>query len=140
MCVVDVCLDHVLVQGLVVASGGVAVQVEYININTSIHGERKIRLRRTSPVIACLLSSVIVRFLIDVFSDLCAYPRTLVAGHVLVQYNVARACLIGLVIHLLRRCSLCLFIHISEPTRLRRISYAVFCLKKKKKTQQIKHQ
>ena len=24
-------------------------------------------------------------------------------------------------------------IHISEPTRLRRISYAVFCLKKKKK-------
>src|SRR5665809_165672 len=25
-------------------------------------------------------------------------------------------------------------IHISEPTRLRRISYAVFCLKKKKKT------
>ena len=27
----------------------------------------------------------------------------------------------------------CLFIHISEPTRLRRISYAVFCLKKKKK-------
>src|SRR5660397_14298 len=32
----------------------------------------------------------------------------------------------------------CLFglslIHISEPTRLRRISYAVFCLKKKKKT------
>src|SRR5660397_68725 len=26
-------------------------------------------------------------------------------------------------------------IHISEPTRLRRISYAVFCLKKKKKTQ-----
>src|SRR5665809_158502 len=30
-------------------------------------------------------------------------------------------------------------IHISEPTRLRRISYAVFCLKKKKKTKQ-KHQ
>ena len=29
----------------------------------------------------------------------------------------------------------CLFIHISEPTRLRRISYAVFCLKKKKKKQ-----
>ena len=28
-------------------------------------------------------------------------------------------------------------IHISEPTRLRRISYAVFCLKKKK--QQNKH-
>jgi len=27
-------------------------------------------------------------------------------------------------------------IHISEPTRLRRISYAVFCLKKKKKTKQ----
>src|SRR5660397_293667 len=27
-------------------------------------------------------------------------------------------------------------IHISEPTRLRRISYAVFCLKKKKKKQQ----
>ena len=25
-------------------------------------------------------------------------------------------------------------IHISEPTRLRRISYAVFCLKKKKNT------
>ena len=25
-------------------------------------------------------------------------------------------------------------IHISEPTRLRRISYAVFCLKKKKQT------
>src|SRR5665648_1151343 len=30
-------------------------------------------------------------------------------------------------------------IHISEPTRLGMISYAVFCLKKKKKTQQ-KHQ
>ena len=32
-------------------------------------------------------------------------------------------------------------IHISEPTRLRRISYAVFCLKKKKqeKKQKIKH-
>ncbi len=28
-------------------------------------------------------------------------------------------------------------IHISEPTRLRRISYAVFCLKKKKNKQQI---
>src|SRR5660398_85057 len=28
-------------------------------------------------------------------------------------------------------------IHISEPTRLRRISYAVFCLKKKKKTNRI---
>src|SRR5660398_314375 len=28
-------------------------------------------------------------------------------------------------------------IHISEPTRLRRISYAVFCLKKKKKKQNI---
>ena len=27
-------------------------------------------------------------------------------------------------------------IHISEPTRLRRISYAVFCLKKKKKKRQ----
>ena len=27
----------------------------------------------------------------------------------------------------------CLFIHISEPTRLGMISYAVFCLKKKKK-------
>src|SRR5660398_296089 len=27
-------------------------------------------------------------------------------------------------------------IHISEPTRLRRISYAVFCLKKKKTNQQ----
>ena len=33
-------------------------------------------------------------------------------------------------------------IHISEPTRLRRISYAVFCLKKKKKhkTQNKTHQ
>src|SRR5660397_255400 len=29
-------------------------------------------------------------------------------------------------------------IHISEPTRLRRISYAVFCLKKKKKKKKIK--
>ena len=29
-------------------------------------------------------------------------------------------------------------IHISEPTRLRRISYAVFCLKKKKKTKKKK--
>ena len=29
-------------------------------------------------------------------------------------------------------------IHISEPTRLRRISYAVFCLKKKKNKQQKK--
>src|SRR5660397_237174 len=29
-------------------------------------------------------------------------------------------------------------IHISEPTRLRRISYAVFCLKKKKKNNKIK--
>src|SRR5660398_295455 len=29
-------------------------------------------------------------------------------------------------------------IHISEPTRLRRISYAVFCLKKKKKKKQKK--
>src|SRR5660397_264876 len=29
-------------------------------------------------------------------------------------------------------------IHISEPTRLRRISYAVFCLKKKKKKQRKK--
>src|SRR5660398_291055 len=29
-------------------------------------------------------------------------------------------------------------IHISEPTRLRRISYAVFCLKKKKKQNQKK--
>src|SRR5660398_299200 len=28
-------------------------------------------------------------------------------------------------------------IHISEPTRLRRISYAVFCLKKKKKKNKI---
>ena len=27
-------------------------------------------------------------------------------------------------------------IHISEPTRLRRISYAVFCLKKKRKREQ----
>ena len=35
----------------------------------------------------------------------------------------------------------CLFIHISEPTRRTPISYAVFCLKKKKKTYQmtIKH-
>ena len=32
-----------------------------------------------------------------------------------------------------RACSLCLsLIHISEPTRLLSISYAVFCLKKKK--------
>ena len=30
-------------------------------------------------------------------------------------------------------------IHISEPTRLRRISYAVFCLKKKKKPKQKTH-
>src|SRR5660398_260452 len=30
-----------------------------------------------------------------------------------------------------RRCSPLSLIHISEPTRLRRISYAVFCLKKK---------
>eukprot|EP00825_Cyclidium_porcatum_P020447 TRINITY_DN23155_c0_g1_i1.p3 TRINITY_DN23155_c0_g1~~TRINITY_DN23155_c0_g1_i1.p3 ORF type:complete len:103 (+),score=2.27 TRINITY_DN23155_c0_g1_i1:440-748(+) len=29
-------------------------------------------------------------------------------------------------------------IHISEPTRLGMISYAVFCLKKKKKIQQVK--
>ncbi|VTU58503.1 oxaloacetate decarboxylase, gamma chain family protein [Lacticaseibacillus rhamnosus] len=29
-------------------------------------------------------------------------------------------------------------IHISEPTRLRRISYAVFCLKKKKKKEKKK--
>ncbi len=29
----------------------------------------------------------------------------------------------------------CSLIHISEPTRLRRISYAVFCLKKKKQQQ-----
>ena len=29
-------------------------------------------------------------------------------------------------------------IHISEPTRLRRISYAVFCLKKKKKKKKTK--
>ena len=29
-------------------------------------------------------------------------------------------------------------IHISEPTRLRRISYAVFCLKKKKKNKEKK--
>src|SRR5450759_5623130 len=29
-------------------------------------------------------------------------------------------------------------IHISEPTRLGMISYAVFCLKKKKKTQQVR--
>src|SRR5660397_266974 len=31
-------------------------------------------------------------------------------------------------------------IHISEPTRLRRMSYAVFCLKKKKKTKTINKQ
>src|SRR5660398_259139 len=31
-------------------------------------------------------------------------------------------------------------IHISEPTRLRRISYAVFCLKKKKKHKKQKEQ
>src|SRR5665809_161846 len=30
-------------------------------------------------------------------------------------------------------------IHISEPTRLRRISYAVFCLKKKKKQKKQHH-
>ena len=30
-------------------------------------------------------------------------------------------------------------IHISEPTRLRRISYAVFCLKKKKDDQSYQH-
>src|SRR5660397_271846 len=30
-------------------------------------------------------------------------------------------------------------IHISEPTRLRRISYAVFCLKKKKQTIETKN-
>ena len=34
---------------------------------------------------------------------------------------------------LLRDMDLLSLIHISEPTRLRRISYAVFCLKKKKK-------
>ena len=33
---------------------------------------------------------------------------------------------------------ICSLIHISEPTRLRRISYAVFCLKKKKKKKSIK--
>src|SRR5660397_196046 len=40
-------------------------------------------------------------------------------------------------VHLKRwECMVCglSLIHISEPTRLRRISYAVFCLKKKKKT------
>jgi len=31
------------------------------------------------------------------------------------------------------KAGVCLFIHISEPTRRRGISYAVFCLKKKKK-------
>eukprot|EP00658_Telonema_sp_P-2_P003711 TRINITY_DN1138_c0_g1_i8.p1 TRINITY_DN1138_c0_g1~~TRINITY_DN1138_c0_g1_i8.p1 ORF type:complete len:107 (-),score=5.25 TRINITY_DN1138_c0_g1_i8:12-332(-) len=33
-----------------------------------------------------------------------------------------------------RQCSRLSLIHISEPTRLLSISYAVFCLKKKKKT------
>ena len=52
--------------------------------------------------------------------DLChlGHARTFVAFDMIVRYLRFRGYLS--------------LIHISEPTRLRRISYAVFCLKKKK--------
>ena len=48
-------------------------------------------------------------------------------GGDVVQGKIGRDDLASLCVHLLLS-----LIHISEPTRLRRISYAVFCLKKKK--------
>src|SRR5450756_982828 len=50
-------------------------------------------------------------------------------GHIIAEWNLAGS-VIGEVLDLLQRSSYLSLIHISEPTRLGMISYAVFCLKK----------
>src|SRR5660397_204114 len=76
-----------------------------------------------------LVAATVVSAALQRAVDAKGSPLFLLKGGTMLQYRlpgISRATQVvdGLILSL---------IHISEPTRLRRISYAVFCLKKKKK-------